>query len=617
MQNVDKKLIVDKRIIQIISFFMNMMELTNSKIDKKIEILGPNKPESENLVFVYIIPADVDCFYTIEDHISQHKKERDKNYLIPLKEFHTLVIPRMNTFCYDFVQNSPYRFEFNVHNIYIDVYPLDYDLLSLEENNALYSLYIDKNTSILSQMARIVTKIEEIFGKIKYTYCKGNLAKTTYESILYEENCSVSLGKENLEGILNCFIFDRSVDFVSLFCSQYNYQGLIDELFNIKFNKIKVNAELLGKRMPEPPKEEEKKETKEKGKKNKKEEVKEEPKEEKKEELITFDLSEKDKFFYFIKDYHFGKVRNFLPLRLRQHEEISKKAKHTREMADVQKYISLYSKAKEERPSLMNHISLAEYIVTLHNKHDYRQILSYEQTLLTDEELPSTYRNYIQNLLWSKTKTNTLLRLLCLESLTHGGLGKYYEEFRKDYINVYGYQELPFLYNLDKLRILFHKDKEINYFYIFKQLNLLCEDINIQNPNSPSYVFSGLYPTIVKIIENVMTKGYNSVIPVLTKMPGYFTDQVSEIEEKETLNRYKDRDSVSLVIFLGGVTYAEIAALRFLGKNLNIHFIILTTHIITTDRFFQEIRAEIGIEPEYTLSGFFKDYTAMKEKEKK
>ena len=41
-----------------------------------------------------------------------------------------------------------------------------------------------------------------------------------------------------------CFFLDRSVDYITPMCSEYTYEALIHNYFNIKFNKIKVKNEI-------------------------------------------------------------------------------------------------------------------------------------------------------------------------------------------------------------------------------------------------------------------------------------------------------------------------------------------------------------------------------------
>jgi hypothetical protein len=60
------------------------------------------------------------------------------------------------------------------------------------------------------------------------------------------------------------------------------------------------------------------------------------------------------------------------------------------------------------------------------------------------------------------------------------------------------------------------------------------------------------------------------------------------IEKEITANRKK----TVLVYFVGGVTIAEIAALRFLNQraNANVKFVVATTEIITGDRAVNQMR---------------------------
>ena len=60
------------------------------------------------------------------------------------------------------------------------------------------------------------------------------------------------------------------------------------------------------------------------------------------------------------------------------------------------------------------------------------------------------------------------------------------------------------------------------------------------------------------------------------------------IAKELTANRKK----TVLIYFVGGVTFAEIAALRFLNQqaNSNVKFVVATTEIITGDRAVNQMR---------------------------
>ena len=92
----------------------------------------------------------------------------------------------------------------------------------MENKNAFRDIYIERNLNCLSELLRATIKYETVFGKIKYKYSKGFYAKKLIELLnKEEENSNNNINKEN--ETLDCFIFDRSVDFVTPFCTNYGY----------------------------------------------------------------------------------------------------------------------------------------------------------------------------------------------------------------------------------------------------------------------------------------------------------------------------------------------------------------------------------------------------------
>jgi hypothetical protein len=81
-------------------------------------------------------------------------------------------------------------------------------------------------------------------------------------------------------------------------------------------------------------------------------------------------------------------------------------------------------------------------------------------------------------------------------------------------------------------------------------------------PDDASYVFGGYCPITIRLIENVIKKGWNPIKEVIKKLPGDFE---FPINEKEVYNP-KGKCNFILLVFIGGITYAEISAIRFLNK---------------------------------------------------
>ena len=76
---------------------------------------------------------------------------------------------------------------------------------------------------------------------------------------------------------------------------------------------------------------------------------------------------------------------------------------------------------KEERPSLINQINLADHISKTKKLPKEQLYLFYEQSLLLGET-PSTFFESMDDALARKDDLYNILRILCLYSLINGGI---------------------------------------------------------------------------------------------------------------------------------------------------------------------------------------------------
>ena len=73
----------------------------------------------------------------------------------------------------------------------------------------------------------------------------------------------------------------------------------------------------------------------------------------------------------------------------------------------------------------------------------------------------------------------------------------------------------------------------------------------------------------------------------MKKLPGYFDFP----ENERDVIQPRTRPNFILVVFVGGVTYAEISAIRYLNQKSHNHkFIVLTTHIINGKNMLNSLR---------------------------
>ena len=443
----------------------------------------------------------------------------------------------------------------------MDAFPLDYDLLSLEDECAFYDLFISQDLNNLSVLARVIVKYENLFGKIKYKYYIGNLAKKLNELLAKEESASAALEKSNDSGTFSCFMFDRVNDMLTPLCSNFIYEGLIDEFFGINLNTAKVPSYILGKKL---------------GEKNK-------------EEKTKLDLSKNEKFYTQIKDYNFNKIKLFLNNRLKEHNKMLEESKENNDLKQIRDNILKIKLIKEERPSLINQINLADHISKSKKLPREQLFLFYEQTLLLGE-VPSTFFEAIEDELAKKGDLYNIIRILSIYSLVNGGIKyKIFDSYRKDIINIYGFQELFFLNNLEKLKILkYYESSNLFYYDLNKKLKLINDSVDINNPNDTSYSFSGYCPIFIRLIEKAFSKGWNSIKDVIKKIANEFDFPEDESQIIESNN--KDKKFI-LLVFIGGITYGELAAIRYLNKTSeDKKFIVLTTGMINSRKILNSMR---------------------------
>ena len=555
MQDIEKLIILAKPCLHQINYITKFDKVKKRKIEK-IEILGEKTSESydKTPIIIYIIPPEIKYIKIIENHLSKTKNKT-------LKQYHVLFIPQITNECQSYIKSNSLNLYLKLDNLNIDMYLIDNDILSLEDNLSLYDLYIKEDFNILSILAKIIIKFEAIFGKMKYRYYKGSLAKKLNHLIIDEEN-TFNLDNNddnnnenndiNNSANFGYIILDRTVDMITPFCSNFVYEGLLDEYFGVNLNSIKISSKILSKE---------------------------------KEETMKIDLSENDKFYTNIKNYNFSKIRTFLPSRLTEHSKILEEGKKKMDdMKKIQENLEKVKRIKEERSSLTTHINLADYIAQKQKDPLFKNYLIMEQSILAGDINNDVYE-FIDNEMTKQNEEYNILKILCLISnLKNGIKSKLYDQIKRDFIQIYGFQELFLLNNLEKINALKIQEGSNYYNDIEKKLKLINEDVDLNEPNDISYAYSGYAPISIRLIEKAVTKGWKSIEDVLFKLSGEFDFPKNE---KNNLSEKK----IFLVVFVGGITYGELGAIRYLNsKSKNNKFIVITTSMINHKKIFNSFK---------------------------
>lgn len=312
-----------------------------------------------------------------------------------------------------------------------------------------------------------------------------------------------------------------------------------------------------------------------------------------------------------------------------------------------------------EKQNLGLHTLLQEEIINVTSSEEFLKCLELQQSLIAGVNSFSNsttfgssssgkdeIQNQIEELINGELDLNKVLRLLCLNSITHGGLkAKNLEFVKREILQTYGYDFLPLLLNLNKVGLLTKdnsnskdtkealrdKEKKKNGFSnVRKAMKLVDDDVDELNPKDISYVYSGYAPLSIRLVQAIAQKealvedrrnqnlqigdgglkskprahpivGWKGFQEIVDCLPGpsfdeiqkpYHPNEAKGSNEQNgptgngTTNQNSDpnRITTTLVFFLGGVTFAEISALRFMSsKTRNRRFLIATTGILSGD----------------------------------
>jgi hypothetical protein len=202
------------------------------------------------------------------------------------------------------------------------------------------------------------------------------------------------------------------------------------------------------------------------------------------------------------------------------------------------------------------------------------------------------------------------LRLISLYSITQSGIpNKDYKNLIKLFVQSFGHQHIWTFFNLKKLGILVESSQisftnannSMNKMSVsrssesirkfrqtVKRLNLIPQisqdSYDVRKPKDCAYVFGGAYiPVICRVVE-LLSEAKNSNEEISKLLQGKFVYQ-----QINSTNYTKALPKAVLVFFIGGVTYAEISALRFLAKQKGIQILIATTSVINGTTFLKQI----------------------------
>jgi vacuolar protein sorting-associated protein 33A len=425
-------------------------------------------------------------------------------------------------------------------------------------------------------------------------------------------------------------IIDRDVDFATVLLTQLTYEGLIEETVGIQHNHAEVDSSISGT-AAQSSSQQSQSSTSTNPSTNLKSKIK---------------LDSSDALYSQLRSTNFavvGSLLNKVARRLESDYEVRHTARTTTELGNFVKKLPVY---QQEHQSLRIHTNLAEDIMKQTRSEMFSRVLEVQQNIAAGTEA-SYQHNNIEELIAREASLATVLRLLCLESCISGGLRpRDLDHFKRQILHAYGYQHLLTLNALEKMELLQPRSAanalllpipgtgagsgsssnqagtKTNYNYLRKVLHLIVDEVNEQDPNDIAYVYSGYAPLSVRMIQCILQKSYlqslsRSPFPLTPASSGWqgFEDVLKSArgstftvtQKARDEKMVKARDSLRggagdgwktvYIMFLGGVTFTEIAALRFVGRQLEgekKRLMICTTGMVSGNKLIEGVAEKRG-----------------------
>ncbi|KAG9582137.1 Sec1-like protein, partial [Aureobasidium melanogenum] len=304
-------------------------------------------------------------------------------------------------------------------------------------------------------------------------------------------------------------------------------------------------------------------------------------------------------------------------------------------ISDLKTFVAKLPSYQAEQASLKIHTSMAEEIMKTTRSEIFGRVLEVQQNFAAGAD-PNSMNDNLEELIARDIPLSTILRLLSLESCVGGGIRpRELENLKRQIMYAYGHQHLLTFAALEKMGLVVQRQSNTGYLNpmggvnsgntdynsVRKTLKLFVDEVDEQDPTDISYVFSGYAPLSVRLVQCVLQKqmlarlsnprssstpnangatanvtpttqasGWKGFEDVLARIKGATVDEVQKGSNAEASQaRQTLREGAgggcktTIVVFLGGVTFAEVAALRFMGEQLGEKkkIVIVTTGMLS------------------------------------
>uniref|UniRef100_A0A5K3EUS8 Sec1 family domain-containing protein 1 n=2 Tax=Mesocestoides corti TaxID=53468 RepID=A0A5K3EUS8_MESCO len=348
------------------------------------------------------------------------------------REYCIIAIPTFSVVCKAFLQETQvYNRLSGVYELPLTLLPLDSDLLSMEDPDSFASFSLHENEVSLFNLAKGLMKFQAVYGLFPRIRSKGAKAKRVVAMLaqMRQEaaataNLDVSTDAPTVQPLESpgqadlLIIIDRSVDILTPCLSQLTYEGLINEVFPVKYGSVKIPL----------------------------------PGSENNPKSVVFNSV--DQLFSDIRNQNFTNVASILSKRTKELSAIINETKSSKELNKLRQVVGQLPELRQLHASASVHMSIAESVQDYATSDDFMSSFRTQQGFLSGHELDKVHP-YIEKRILEMAPIEEVLRLICVQSLCSGGLKpRLLEFYAREITQMYGPEHMMTLDNLKRLGLL-------------------------------------------------------------------------------------------------------------------------------------------------------------------
>ncbi|KAI9221042.1 Sec1-like protein [Blastocladiella britannica] len=467
------------------------------------------------------------------------------------KHIFLLCLPRAGLLTRQILRERGVLANVQVHDLPIDLVALEDDLLSLELPS-LCQLAAHKDMAAIHHLVQAVLALETSIGSFACIRGSGELAKSFYAMHVH---LAATFDAPRPPSNNTLILIDRAVDFVTPLMTPQTYSGMVDHLCDIQFGF--VETESMGRT--------------------------------RKHKLSKAD----DPVYQKIADLDLSAAQTALQ-EITQVIAAHENGLRVGTLEAMQAFVDSHPDFAKLKESFAIHLKqLASKIQARLQAEDAMRLLEIEHSVVSGGQLKM---DDMEELLFSGFEMHSVLATLALASQTGALSDKQLESLRQEFLLTYGFQHHQTWTRLESAGLIASartstpRRTAATWKTVIKDMSLLVDPSAAADPTTAldiAYVFSGYAPLSVRVVESLLQQ------PPSASHAGPPRPRIDAAAVARSVPQHLVVDAGAAatgggghvyVAYLGGVTLAEVSALRLLGQLLARPLTVITTEVLTAQR---------------------------------